>query len=68
MKIIKHGKNFDDGKPIKGKCDSCGCIVEATRKEITITHDQRDGGFASMKCPECSSHIYFTNNKKLLFG
>jgi len=66
MKIIKHGKEFDDGKPIRGKCDHCGCIVEVKRKEIKITYDQRDGDFASVKCPECGSHIYM--NKRLLLG
>ena len=59
MKIIKHGKKYDDGKPIKGECDFCGCLVEVNKKEIKYTSDQQDEDFYSVRCPECNGLIYF---------
>ena len=64
MKILKHGKTFDDGKKFKGECHDCGCVVECVRSEIKMTIDQRDGDYHWVKCPECSHHIYF-NQKGL---
>jgi len=63
MKIVKHGKRYDDGAPFKGKCDMCGCVVEVTRKEIKHSSDQRDGDYYYVTCPECSHHIYFIDER-----
>ena len=66
MKVIKHGKQYDDDKPFRGKC-CCGCVVEVTRKEIRYTSDhtsdQRDGDYYFVICPECDGIIYFKNKR-----
>ena len=63
MKIIKHGKKFDDGKPFVGECTSCGCRIEAMRKEMKETNDQRDGDSYWLSCPECCNPIYFKDKR-----
>lgn len=48
MRIIKPGK-----VPVKTfKCDVCGCLFEASRKEFAIWNPMC-GGAASCRCPEC---------------
>jgi len=59
MKILKHGKKFNDRRKFKGSCDVCGCVVECAKREIKMTMDQRDGDYWWVLCPECSHHIYF---------
>jgi len=56
MKVIKHGKQYDDGKPFRGKC-CCGCEVEVKRREVQYHGDSRDGDYHYVKCPECSGDI-----------
>lgn len=62
MKVIKHGKYYDDGAPFLGTC-YCGCKVEVLRKEIKYVSDQRDGDYHYVKCPECSANIYITDTR-----
>jgi len=62
MKVIKHGKQYDDGKPFKGECN-CGCVVEVTRKEIQYQSDQREGSYYYVQCPECFSVIYIEDKR-----
>ena len=65
MKILKHGRKHDDGKPFIGECDHCGCKVECIRKEIFYQSDQRDGGYYYALCPECGCCIYIVDNRLL---
>ena len=64
MKVTKHGKKYDDGKPFKGKCDSCGCEVEVSRNEIKRGDDGRgEEAFYYISCPECIFQIYFHDRR-----
>ena len=63
MKIKKHGRKYDDGKPFESSCDFCGCEVEVERGEIKHSFDQRDGDFHYVKCPECGNYIYFIDDR-----
>lgn len=62
MKIIKHGKKYDDGSPFTGKC-YCHCEVEVTRDEISYEPDCRDGDYYYVRCPECDGIIYITDER-----
>jgi ribosomal protein L24E len=52
MRIIKPGNN-PDAEIWTGTCSNCGAIIEATRGELDVKHDQRDGSYAWSDCPDC---------------
>ena len=53
MKLIKKG---DLGERVwAGSCRNCKSEFEALEKELKVTHEQRDGSFAHIGCPECGA-------------
>lgn len=57
MKIIKQGIPAEEKKH-RGQCSRCETQVEFYRKEGTVTYDQRDGNFVTVKCPVCGHPIH----------
>lgn len=70
MKILSHGKYFDDGRPIQAKCH-CGCQVEVTvkevkrynRKQYDCRNESWDENYFGVKCPECDDTIEIKDNR-----
>lgn len=60
MKIIKRGKKQKPEWPKRGKCRSCGTVVEANQKDAQDCSDFRepDGPDWMVGCPNCGDHIY----------
>jgi RNase P subunit RPR2 len=59
MKILKRGI-IPAERIWRGTCQNCKSEFEALEKELKITHDQRDGDYASAKCEVCGHHyVYF---------
>ena len=59
MKVIYRGT--PPGDVIwSGKCHTCKSVMEAPAIELKITHEPRDGPFATAKCPVCNAdfHLY----------
>ena len=58
MQIIKRGVIPAERK-WRGNCFHCSSIMEAKQSELTIQSNQRDGEWATTKCPVCGSPMNF---------
>lgn len=64
MKILNHGRYYDNGKPFVANCN-CGCTVQVERSEITkmgkpgwsCRNEEYTQFFWGVICPECSSKV-----------
>lgn len=62
MKILTKGKPKSE-RPWRGQCRDCESVIEAVKSELVITSDQRDGDFATARCPVCNLSMYFNEVK-----
>lgn len=57
MKIIKKSTKVE---VFRGKCYNCKSVVEADRKELDMTYDQREQyELGSGNCPSCGTIMGF---------
>lgn len=63
MQIIKKGIN-PIYKKMAGTCRNCSTEIECIASEAEVHHDQRDGNYYTVKCPECNYTIYVTFKKE----
>jgi hypothetical protein len=62
MKVLKEG-NPKGTRIWKGQCNACTSEMSEIESALTITHEQKDGDFATAECPICEEefHLYASN-------
>lgn len=67
MKIIKKGKKARTGQIWVGKtlvCQDCKCKFKLEEGDhVEFVHDQRDGDFYTVKCPDCNNTVSFYTSR-----
>ncbi len=57
MHIIKRGTPPQE-REYEATCRNCRTEVRFQQSEGTVTYDQRDGDFVTVKCPVCGQPIH----------